>query len=229
MTNLKSYKSQPKFHLAIDCVIFGYEDDELKLLLYPRRFEPSFHNWSLIGGFVQEDESMDMTARRVLKLTVGLEDIYLDQVGGFSNPERDPGGRVISMAYYSLIRINEHDKDLSSQHGGKWHSLSSIPETVFDHSEMIDSALKKLQQKATYELIGRELLPKSFTLTQLNNLYNAIFQRTFDPGNFRKKVSSLKILNKLEIKETDSSKRGAYYYQFKENINHDNYDRIVKF
>jgi len=220
---------QPKHHVAVDCVIFGYEEDELKLLLYPRRFEPHYHDWSLMGGFVQHNESMDSAARRILNLTVGLEDIYLDQVGGFSEPERDPGARVISMAYYSLIRINEYDKDLVAQKGGKWFSIKELPELVFDHKQMVENALKKLQHKATYELIGKDLLPELFTLTQLNNLYNAIFLRNFDAGNFRKKIASLKVLQRLSTKETDTSKRGAYFYKFKDIIDHNGYDRIVKF
>lgn len=227
--NITNGYNQPKYHVAVDCVIFGYDENELKLLLYPRRFEPSFHDWSLMGGFVQESESMDMAARRVLKLTVGLENIFLEQVGGFSEPNRDPGGRVISMAYYSLIRINEYDKDLVEERGGKWFSISSFPTLVFDHAEMVESALKKLQHKATYELIGIDLLPEFFTLTQLNNLYNAIFQRSFDAGNFRKKIASLKVLDRMAIKQTDTSKRGAFYFRFKENIDHNMYDRIVKF
>jgi ADP-ribose pyrophosphatase YjhB (NUDIX family) len=221
--------NQPKHYVAVDCVIFGYDEDELKLLLYPRRFEPSFHDWSIMGGFVQEGESLDNAARRVLKLTVGLENIYMEQVGGFSEPNRDPGGRVISMAYYSLIRVGEYDKELVSQTGGKWFSISKFPTLVFDHAEIVENALKKLQQKATYELIGKDLLPNTFTLTQLNNLYNAIFQRSFDAGNFRKKIASLKLLDRLTTKQTDTSKRGAFYFQFKENIDHTNYDRIVKF
>jgi len=223
-----SYNEHPKFHVAVDCVIFGYENDEVKLLLYPRRFKPSYQDWSLMGGFVQENESMDMAARRVLKLTVGLENIYLDQVGGYSNPKRDPGGRVISLAYYSLIRINEHDKDLVNQYGGKWFPISKVPELVFDHSQMVKDALAKLQQVATYKLIGKELLPECFTLTQLNNLYNAIFQRTFDAGNFRKKLASLKILKKQATKQTDTSKRGAFYYKFSHDADSISYDRIVK-
>lgn len=229
MTTGESYSKHPKFHVAVDCVIFGYEEDELKLLVYPRRFEPSYHDWSLMGGFVQEDESMDAAARRVLELTVGLTDIYLEQVQGFSEPGRDMGGRVISMAYYALIRIDKHDKSLIAPHGGQWHSLSRIPKLIFDHNQMVNAALKKLQMKATFELIGRELLPELFTLTQLNNLYNAIFQRTFDQGNFRKKLASLNVLERTSNKQTDTSKRGAYYYKFKENADHSNYDRIVKF
>jgi len=224
----ESYKDQPKYHVAVDCVIFGYEDDELKLLLYPRRFTPSKGDWSLMGGFVKEFETMDEATERVLKLTVGLDGIFMQQVGGFSGIDRDPGGRVISQAYYTLIRIDQHDRNLVDKHGGKWWPITKLPNLIFDHNNMVNSALEKLQHKATFNLIGKELLPDLFTLTQLHNLYNAIFQRKFDAGNFRKKLASLNVLEKLAIKDTTSSKRGAYYYKFNENIDNSQYDRIVK-
>ncbi len=223
----KSY-DQPKYHVAVDCVIFGYQNDELKLLVYPRRFTPSKGDWSLMGGFLQEDETMDQAAQRVLHLTVGLDNIFMEQVGGFSALDRDPGGRVVSMAYYALIRIDEHYSDFVSQHGGRWYSITALPQLVFDHNKMVTMALEKLQQKASFQLIGRELLPEMFTLTQLHNLYNAIFQRTFDAGNFRKKLSSLNMLEKLDIKDTSTSKRGAYYYKFCKDNTETEHERIVK-
>jgi len=222
------YSEHPKFPVAIDCVIFGYEEDELKLLLYPRRFDPSKGKWSLMGGFVQENESMEDAVKRVLKLTVGLENIYLDQVGAYSDPNRDPGGRVISMTYYALMRIDEHDKELVDEKGGKWWAINERPKLIFDHKQMVIDALEKLQNKASFKLIGEELLPKIFTLTQLNNLYNAIFQRNFNAGNFRKKLATLDILDKLKTKDTLSSKRGAYFYKFKKEKKNTQYDRIVK-
>ena len=223
-----TYSEHPKFPVAIDCVVFGYEEDELKLLLYPRRFEPNKGAWSLMGGFVQEKESMDRAAKRVLQLTVGLENIFLEQVKAYSAPERDPGGRVISMAYYALIRIDEHDKELVDEKGGKWWPITNIPELIFDHSNMVADALEKLQNNATFKLIGKELLPKYFTLTQLNKLYNAIFQRKFNAGNFRKKLASLNVLDKLATKDTRSSKRGAHFYKFKKEDTNTQYERIVK-
>jgi ADP-ribose pyrophosphatase YjhB (NUDIX family) len=223
------YSEHPKYPVAIDCVIFGYEEDELKLLLYPRRFDPQKGAWSLMGGFVQENESMDDTVKRVLQLTVGLENIYVDQVGAYSEPQRDPGGRVISMAYYALIRIDEHDKELVSQKGGKWWPITEKPELIFDHGKMVEDAMRQLQTKASYQLIGKELLPKYFTLTQLNNLYNAIFQRNFNAGNFRKKLASLNLLDKMNKKDTSNSKRGAYYYKFKNSKRNIKHERIVKF
>jgi len=222
------YSEHPKIPVAVDCVIFGYEEDELKLLLYPRRFDPNKGEWSLMGGFVQNDESMEDTVNRVLQLTVGLENIFLEQVGAYSNPQRDPGGRVISMAYYALIRIDEHDKELVYEKGGKWWSITERPELIFDHSQMVSDALEKLQNKATFTLIGQELLPKFFTLTQLNNLYNAIFQREFNAGNFRKKLAALDVLDKLKTKDKQSSKRGAFFYKFKKEKSNAQYDRIVK-
>lgn len=222
------YAEHPKIPVAVDCVIFGYEEDELKLLLYPRNFAPNKGEWSLMGGFVQKGESMEDTAKRVLHLTVGLENIFLEQVAAYSDPTRDPGGRVISMAYYALIRIDEHDKELVDQKGAIWWSITEHPELIFDHNQMVNDALEKLQNKATFKLIGQELLPKLFTLTQLNNLYNAIFQREFNAGNFRKKLASLDVLDKLKTKDMKSSKRGAYFYTFKKKKKNAQYERIVK-
>ncbi len=226
--NSDSYAEHSKIPVAVDCVIFGYEEGDLKLLLYPRRFAPSKGEWSLLGGFVQENESMESTVKRVLQLTVGLENIYLEQVGAYSEPDRDPGGRVISMAFYTLIRIDEHDKVLVEEKGGRWWSITERPKLIFDHNLMVNDSLEKLQKKATFRLIGKELLPKYFTLTQLNNLYNAIFQRKFNAGNFRKKLSTLDVLDKLKTKDTKSSKRGAFFYKFKKEKKYAQYDRIVK-
>jgi len=227
-TTQNIYSVYPKFPLALDCVVFGYEADELKLLLYPRIFEPAKGMWSLMGGFVDEHESLEDAVNRVLKMTVGLENIYMDQVGAYSDPARDPGGRVISVAYYALIRIDEHDTELVGVNGGKWWPITAIPELIFDHSQMTKNALAKLQANATFNLIGKDLLPDYFTLTQLNNLYNALFQRNFNAGNFRKKLASLNVLEKLPNKEKLSSKRGAYYFRFKSNTDDVQSDRIVR-
>ncbi|MGE4587751.1 MAG: NUDIX domain-containing protein [Mangrovibacterium sp.] len=209
------YGEHPRYHVAVDCVIFGYRDGELKLLLYPRSFEPARGNWSLLGGFIQEKESSDQAAARILERTTGLDRIYMDQVAAFSAPGRESAARVISIAYYALIRLDEHDEEIVHQYGAEWFSLQTKPELIFDHNEMVDLALVKLQQKAGYQLIGPELLPVYFTLTQLRRLYEAIFQRSFDPGNFRKKVLSLNLLKRSNRKDSTESKKGAYYYSFR--------------
>lgn len=212
---LSSYQDRyPKHHVAIDCVIFGYEEDQLKVLLSKRRFMPKEGDFSLIGGFIQEEETAEEAACRVLKLVTGLTDIFQEQVEVFSEVNRDPGGRVISLVFYTMIRIDKHDRDLTEKHGTEWIPFDRIPILVFDHEQMLNAAHEKLKQKASYELIGKDLLTSKFTLTQLRSLYEAIFQRNFDPGNFRKKVLSFDILEKQKDKNTADSKKGAFYYRF---------------
>jgi 8-oxo-dGTP diphosphatase len=225
----KLYEQYPKHHVAVDCSIFGYEDGELKLLLYPRGFEPSLGKWSLMGGFVMESESVDEAARRVLLQTTGLKDLFLEQAGAFSKPDRDPGARVISMTFVALVRIDIHDKELVRERGAHWWPITKLPALIFDHQEIVANGLALLQQKASIDLIGKELLPEMFTLMQLRNLYEAIFQKTFDPGNFRKKILSIDILERLNLKNTNESKKGAFYYQFKKEDTGIRNERIVKF
>lgn len=220
--------NHPKLHIAVDCVIFGYEDAELKLLLRPREMEPALGKWSLMGGFVGSDESLENAAMRVLSATTGLKDIFLEQVAAFSAVDRDPGARVISIAFVALIRIDEHDKALVRENGAHWWPLKQLPELIFDHDKIIEGGLQLLQKRASYELTGKELLPEKFTLMQLRSLYEAIYQRTFDPGNFRKKVLSLNVLERLNIKNTTESKKGAFYYRFKQNEDVSYGDRIFK-
>ncbi|NOY96128.1 MAG: NUDIX hydrolase [Chlorobi bacterium] len=208
------YKKHPKHYVAVDCVIFGYKDEEIRLLLYPRGFEPSKGGWSLLGGFIQERESSDQAAWRILKQTTGLKDIFMEQVQVFSEPGRDPEARVISIAYYALIRIDRHDKNLVRENGAHWWPITKLPSLVFDHKEMVDKALLKLQQKAGYGLVGKEMLPEMFTLMQLRKLHEAIYQKELDPGNFRKKILSFNLLKRLNIKNSSESRKGAYYYQF---------------
>lgn len=201
--------------VSVDCIIFGYDEDELKLLVFKRWIEPAKGELSLLGGWVNLDESVTDAARRVLALISGLKNIYLEQVDIFSEVGRDPGGRVISIAYYALMKIDEDDKKMVEQNSASWVSLNNKPKLIFDHDTMVERALEKLRINASNELIGEHLLPEKFTLLQLRKLYNAIFQREFDPGNFRKKVLSLKVLEQLDEKDTTESKRGAFYYRFK--------------
>ena len=226
---MELYINHPQHYVAVDCVILGYQDEEIKLLLYPRSFEPFKGKWSLLGGFVQEDESADEAAARILKQTTGLEKIFLEQVASFSEPNRDPEARVISLAYYALIRIDLHDEECVKENGAYWVAVNKLPNLIFDHQQMFEQALVKLQQKAGYSLCGSELLPEMFTLIQLRKLYEAIFQREFDPGNFRKKILSLGVLEKLAEKDVSESRKGAFYYKAKSNIDEIGIDRIVKF
>jgi len=213
------YSSYDRNYVAVDCVIFGYEEKDLKVLLYHRSFEPSIGKWSLLGGFVGKNETLGDAARRVLYNTTGLENIYQEQVHAFSKADRDPAGRVISVAYYSLIRINQQDSDLVKAHGARWWPVSKLPKLIFDHREMIEHSLKSLQKKASAELVGRELLGDLFTITNLKKLYEAIFLREIDAGNFRKKILSLGILRSTAMKDKTESKKGAYLYQYRDDRN----------
>ncbi len=223
------YVGHPKFLLSVDCVIFGYEDEQLKLLLYPRAFEPEKGSWSLMGGFVQKEESSEEAACRVLSQTTGLDNIFLEQVNTFSQPGRDPFERVISITYYALIRIDHFDKERMASFGAKWWPVTDFPNLIFDHKEMVEQARARLQQKAGSSLVGSELLPSKFTVTQLRKLYEAIYQREFDPGNFRKKMLSLGVLERLNQKNSTESKKGAYYYRVKANKVETVLERIVKY
>jgi 8-oxo-dGTP diphosphatase len=202
--------------VSVDCIIFGYEKEQLKLLLFKRIIEPAKGKWSLIGGWVHQHESVEDAARRVLEYITGLKDIYLEQVQVFSKPDRDPGGNVLTVAFNAMIKIEEHSNELIEEYGAKWFPISEVPPLIFDHDEMFRLAFEKLRLKATYNLIGRQLLPEKFTMIQLRHLYDEIFQKSFDPGNFRKKVLSLKLLERLDEKDMSESKKGAYYYKFQE-------------
>lgn len=209
-----SYTLHEKHFVAVDCVIFGYEKEDLKVLLYRRGFEPFAGKWSLLGGFIGANEALGDAARRILYNTTGLQNIYQEQVHAFSKPDRDPAGRVISVTYYALIRINQQDSGLIREHGAKWWPISNLPGLIFDHREMIQSSLLSLQKKAGSELVGKELLGDLFTMTNLKKLYEAIFQRSLDAGNFRKKILSLGVLMRTTIKDKTDSKKGAYLYKY---------------
>jgi 8-oxo-dGTP diphosphatase len=213
------YSRHKKHLVAVDCIVFGYDviDKVLKLLLIKRSFNPAKGRWSLAGGFVELQESLDIAAGRVLKSLTGLDNVYMKQSYCYGDPNRDPGARVISVAYWSLIKIMDIDSDLSRRNGAHWYSLADLPVLIFDHREMVEKALKELQKRIKIQPVGFELLPEKFTLVQLLDLYEAIYQRTFDKRNFRKKILSMNILEKLGEKERGTSKKGAYFYKFNNN------------
>ena len=215
----QTYENQVKHLLAVDCVIFGYENEALKVLLFRRKIPPVQGHWSLVGGWVHENESVETAANRVLKNISGLTDIYMEQVSVFSKPDRDPAGRVVTVGFNALLNIQEHNADLVREHGAYWWPVKELPELIFDHQEIFYEALTKLQTRARYYLIGRELLPEEFTVTQLRKLYDSIFLCELDPGNFRKKILSLDMLNRTEKKDTSESKKGAFLYRFKKGQN----------
>ncbi|HEY0743679.1 MAG TPA: NUDIX domain-containing protein [Chryseosolibacter sp.] len=212
--DLSSYKSHQKILVAVDCIIFGFDGTQLKALLIKRGFEPEKGKWSLMGGFVGKNENTDEAAARVLEQLTGLDNIYMEQLYAFSDVDRDPAGRVISIAYFALINIEDYSEQLQHDHEAKWFPLSKIPPLIFDHKKMVAKAKRLLRQKVADHPIGFELLPEKFTLPQLQSLYEAIYETPLDKRNFAKKILSLKVLNKLNEKEKESSRKGAFYYVF---------------
>lgn len=210
------YSSNPKHYVGIDCIIFGFNGDGLSLLLLKRNFEPAMGEWSLMGGFVQEKESVDDAAKRVLNELTGLKDVYMEQVGTFGAVSRDPGERVISIAYYALININEYDKESVQKHNAFWVNINELPALIFDHPQMVEKARELMQQKASTEPIGFNLLPKLFTLSQLQSLYEAIYGEEIDKRNFRKRIAEMNYIEKTDKIDKTGSKRGAALYQFNE-------------
>ena len=211
------YNINPQFYVSVDCIIFGFDKGSLKLLLLKRNFEPAKGSWSLMGGFVQDGESVDDAAKRVLAELTGLENVYMEQVGTFGEVDRDPGERVISVAYYALININEYDRNLVQQHNAHWAEINEIPPLVFDHPPMVKQARIMLHKKSSSEPIGFNLLPSLFTLFQLQSLYEAIYGEPLDKRNFRKRVADLNYIEKTDKIDKTGSKRGAALYKFNEN------------
>lgn len=212
----KYYSSNPRFYVGVDCIIFGYNEGKLNLLLLKRNFQPAMGEWSLMGGFVQENESTDDAAQRVLTELTGLEQVYMEQVGTFGAVDRDPGERVISIAYFALINIKESDRELVKQHNAYWIDINELPPLIFDHKEMVLQARELIQKKMSTKPIVFNLLPKLFTLTQLQNLYENIYGETLDKRNFRRRIAEMNYIEKTDKIDKSGSKRGAALYQFNE-------------
>lgn len=210
------YKDKERHLVAVDSIIFGFDKKQLKILLIKRNFEPCRGEWSLMGGFLRKDESLDDAAKRVLYTLTGLDDVYLEQLYIYGDLNRDPGARVISTAYYALINIEKYEEQLTQQYSAQWWDINNYPDLIFDHNTMVNKALRRLRRKTRTQPIGFELLPKKFTIPQLQALYEAIHQRKMDKRNFRKKLLSHDFLERLEEKDKRSSKKGAYLYKFNE-------------
>ena len=191
------YSSNPKFYVGIDCIIFGFNEGELNLLLLKRNFQPAMCNCSLKVVLVKQTESVEHADNSVIPELTGLDNVYMEQVGSFGAIDRDPGERVISIAYYALVNINEYDRDLVQQHNAFWVNINELPPLVFDHSAMVEKARALMQQKTTTEPIGFNLLPQLFTLSQLQSLYEAIYGENIDKRNFRKRIAEKEYIQKI--------------------------------
>ena len=210
----KFYGEHSKVWLSVDCIIFGFDEGKLKILIGKRKMDPGRGEWSLYGGFVASDESVDDAASRTLYELTGLRNLFMRQVGAFGNVDRDPGERVVSIAYYALINVKDYDDDLRIKHGVEWMDINEIPQLYSDHNEMVRTARKMMQQKLSQEPVGFRLLPNLFTLTQLQRLYEAVNGEELDKRNFRKRIKDMDFIEKTELIDKTGSKRGAYLYRF---------------
>lgn len=205
----------PRPALTVDCVVFGWSDDALKLLLIRRGVEPFAGKWALPGGFVQMEEELEAAAERELQEETGLSSVYLEQLYTFGMPDRDPRGRVVSVAYYALVRDADYllkaDTDAAE---AAWFALDQIPALAFDHHVIVEMAIERLRGKIRYKPIGFDLLPEKFTLPQLKNLYDTLLGEFLDRRNFRKKFLSMGLLEELPETQEDVPHRAARMYRF---------------
>ncbi|GAB3226609.1 NUDIX hydrolase [Algoriphagus aestuariicola] len=219
------YEDVKPLLIAIDCIIFGVQDAKMKLLIFKREVEPLAGSWSLLGSFVNFEESVDEAAERILFELTGLEDIYMEQLHCFGAVNRDPGGRVVSIAYWSLIRVDQSHLEFNVRtHESKWISIDAIPELVLDHREMVEMAISNLRERARFKPIGFELLPQEFTMVQLLKVYEAIFDHPIDNRNFRKKLLKSGLLIPLTKKDKSTSKKGSFLYKF----NQETYSKLSR-
>jgi len=209
----KLIASYPKVPLTVDCVIFGFEENELKVLLIRSDLEMYRGVWTLLGDNLMNNEELDTAAYRILKARTGMDDVYLEQVRTFSHPQRHPGGRVITVAYCSLLNIQHHELKIHANEL-HWHSYHSIKEMAFDHKEILDTCYKWLQKRIQEHPLGFNLLPDKFSLRELQNLYEAILGVTLDRRNFRKKFASMNLLIDTGDIEVDVPHRPGKLYQF---------------
>ena len=212
------YSSSQKITVAIDCVIFGFDSEKLNLLLFKRKVNPFKGSWSLIGEVLENNLSLDKSASEILYKLTGLENIYLKQLKTYGELNRDPAERVISIVYFSLIRVDEVRLKEIENTDAKWFAFNQLPELILDHSQMVKDSISELRNIAKDQPLGFELLPKLFTLPQLQTLYESIYNNKFDSRNFRKKILTLNVLEKTNLKDKSTSRKGAFLFGFKESI-----------
>ena len=209
--------------VTTDCVIFGFNGERLQVLLIERGIEPFKGRWAFPGGFLKMDETAEEGAKRKLKEETGLEDAYIQQLHTFSAPNRDPRERVITIAYYALVKIQEV-KGGDDAASARWFPLDEIPPLAFDHDYILRMAIQRLREQIHFQPIGFELLPEKFTIKELQSLYEAILGINFDRRNFAKKMLHLEILTELDETIWPTPKREARLYKF----NSDKYEELKR-
>lgn len=204
-----------KSAITVDNIIFGFDDGDLKILLIQRGEEPYKDAWALPGHFIQEEEDLDAGAQRVLEELTGLKEVYLEQVCAFGGIDRHPSGRVVTIAYYSLVKIPDYELNASSiALNVKWFPLVGLKNLPFDHAEILQACFNRLKRRVRSQPVGFELLPPKFTLTELQHLYEAILETELDKRNFRKKILSMNLLVDLNETQAGVAHRPARLFQF---------------
>ena len=209
----KLVESYPAVPITVDCVIFGFEENELKVLLIRSDLEYFEGKWSLLGDILRETEELEQAAYRILLERTGMNDVFLEQVKTFGRPDRHPGGRVITIAYCSLLNIRHHELKIHDNEL-HWHSVKNLTDMAFDHQEIIDECYQWLQKRIQEHPLAFNLLPEKFSLRELQSLYEAILNTKLDRRNFRKKFFLMDWLIDLDELETDVNHRPGKLYKF---------------
>jgi 8-oxo-dGTP diphosphatase len=211
--------------LTVDCVVFGLDDNDLKVLLIQRDLAPFEGTWALPGGFVETEETLEDAAKRELEEETGLKKLFLEQLYTFGAVDRDPRERVVSVAFFALVNIRDHKvKAATDARNAAWFSAADTPSLAFDHEEILNVALERVKGKVRYQPIGFELLPRLFTLGQLQHLYETILETPMDKRNFRRKILNMDLLEETDQIEQDVAHRAARLYRF----NKGRYNSLLK-
>ncbi len=213
-TPIQAYSSFPRFHVSVDCIIFAVNNDRLSVLLVKRDFEPEKGKWSLIGGFVNDNESVDEAAKRVLRELTGIDNVFIRQIGAFGEIDRDPGARVVSVAYFALLNLKEVDEKVVNEYKAEWVDVNNLPQLGFDHPKMIEQALSVMRRKILTDALAFNLLPEYFTLTQLQTLVETVTGKELDKRNFRKRITEIPGVEQTDLIDKESSRRGARMYRY---------------
>jgi 8-oxo-dGTP diphosphatase len=223
------YSNQTRMLVSVDCVVFGFDGEEYKLLLVQKGGAVEKEKWSLMGGFLQAEETLEQAASRVVHELTGIKDVYLEQLCGFSDPNRDPIERVLSMTHVALVDIKKYENQINEAYLAKWFPMKNLPSLILDHRDMVNMALKKLRYNAALHPVLFELLPEKFTLPQLQILYEGLYDITIDKRNFSRKVLSTGIIRRLDEKDKSKSKKGAFYYRLVRRNYKDNFNKVLNF
>lgn len=208
------YSQHTKYYVSVDCIIFGFDGNKIEVLIGRRQMDPGRSEFSLYGGFVRPDESVDDAARRVVNDLTGMSNLYMRQVGAYGDVDRDPGDRVISVAYCALINVRDYDDRLRQKHGLVWITLDDMPRLYSDHNRMINDAIMQIRRRINTQPLSFNLLPEYFTLTQLQHVYEAVLNKKIDKRNFRKRIKQIDLIKQTNRIDHTMSRSGARLYRF---------------